>query len=1354
MDKANESFRVERTCTEIVPGSHERISRPLKQYRELSAYVLLGDPGAGKTTAFEQEAKEAGVTPIKARDFVALEFNAEYQGKVLFIDGLDEMRAGGGDGRAPLDQIRKHLEKFGRPHFRLSCREADWLGASDAEALVRVSPDQKIVALHLDPLTDKEIVEILRSAASISDADEFIKQARNHGLGELLRNPQTLKLLVQTVGSKQWPQSRSEVYEMACQQLARELNVEHRQAKRDKLVPDDSILDAAGYLCAIQLLSGLAGYARDDDAIGEQHASLKGLANPVDLPLLAALATNLFQGDGDNRRIPIHRSVAEYLGARYVAKIIEIRSLPIGRLAALITGTDGGVVSDLRGLSSWLSVYSPTSRALLIERDPLGVVLYGDVKHFRVSDKKLILDRLYSEAHHYPWFRSDDWSSPPFGALGTMDMENTFKQILSSSSREDADQTLLDCVLDAVRHGECMPMLAEQLSNIVRDVSYWPKIRKNALKAMIRVTSEDTSTLLQLADDIQTGTVEDRDDEILGILLGTLYPYAIPSERILDYLHPPKDRNLIGAYFVFWRRKLSDSTTKSDLPLLLDQLTERRTILRKTLDRYDFNRLAGPLLVRGLEEYGDAITDERLYDWLGVGLDEHDHPRLDREQAERVAHWLKDHPDRYKAIIERGVSLCVGREDDLYQYAGRLYGANPPHNIGIWYLEKAAAEHQSGLARYFFEQAVFRLIQEGGQQDLTPIALEFLDTWINAHPNFRPWLERYITCPINDWRQEHAISDRKWKIEQRKKKNLWTSHFREYLPVIRDGSAPAKILHDLALSYKGLLYEVEGDTPQERLADFLDGDQELIAAAHTGFRYALARDDLPSVAEIIDLGVKGRMHFIRWPCLVGMEELYQREPFNALKLDDAVLSRLVAFRLTDNTGDDPAWFVTLLQERPALVTEVLIAYALPMLHAKKDHVAALYPIAYDDAYAEIARVALPALLEGFPLRVRKNQLMNALDPLMKGALHYLDRKILAQLIARKLELKSLDAAQRIFWLACGTVIAPQNYEAELARYIAKSQVRRHYMAGFFHSHNERRIPYLTTLPDTTLALLIELLAPDCSPVRPAGSHRVSPAMETADLVRVLVNILGGNTSDAASQELERLLALSSLSAWHITLRGALHSQRIARRKASFSHLSSAEVSRTLANLQPANAADLAALAFDHLRDIARKIRHGNTNDYTQYWSYDEGNGKLRNPKPENDCRNALLSDLNERFGKLNIAAEPEGSYADNKRADIRVSFGGSNGFNVPIEVKRDKHKDLWSAIRNQLIARYVRDPCTDGHGIYLVFWFGGEGMPPPPDGKKPRNAEELEDRLRSLLTPEESYRILVCVIDCALPNAR
>lgn len=197
----------------------------------------------------------------------------------------------------------------------------------------------------------------------------------------------------------------------------------------------------------------------------------------------------------------------------------------------------------------------------------------------------------------------------------------------------------------------------------------------------------------------------------------------------------------------------------------------------------------------------------------------------------------------------------------------------------------------------------------------------------------------------------------------------------------------------------------------------------------------------------------------------------------------------------------------------------------------------------------------------------------------------------------------------------------------------------------------------------------------------------------------------------------------------------------------------ADIDCTLANLQPANAADLAALTFDHLRDVARKIRNGSTNDYRQYWSYGTSNKKLEKSKPENDCRDALLSDLQESLKRLGIVAEREGSYADDKRADIKVSYGGANGLNIPVEIKKDSHDDLWHAIHKQLIAKYVRDPGTDGYGIYVVFWFGGNGMPPSPDsGKKSHSAQELEDCLRQTLSPEETHRIQVCVIDCALPQ--
>jgi len=1342
LDSINFPFLVERTCTQIIPNQQERIRCSLKECRDLAAYVLLGDPGAGKTEALKQEARDSGGVYFRARDFVSLN-NESYKGKLLFIDGLDEMRAGG-DSRTPLDQIRVCLEQLGNPRFRLSCREADWLGANDLESLMCVSPNQTIIALHLNPLNQTDITAILNQKHGI-DAARFIEQAEHYGLADLLSNPQTLNLLVEAVGSEAWPQSRKDVYEMACKQLVRESNFEHRQANRNK-----AIADAAGYLCAIQLLSGSVGFAQDDDVISQQHIDLKSLVFPTHLSLSAinaTLQTKLFQGDGDHCLAVIHRSVAEFLGARYIAQNIEKNMLPIGRVFALMVSDDGGIVTDLRGLSAWLSVHCLSGRIRLIDADPLGIVLYGDVKHFSPEDKQYVLSSMHKEALRYTWFRSEDWSASPFGALATRDMEPIFKKILSSSSRDDASQALLDCVLDAIKHGERMLVMTDALESLVRDSSCWLRIRSKALQALKHVSGDDFSPLQKLAEDIQVDLVEDGDDEILGALLEMLYPHTISPSKVFDYLHLQKNEDLFGTYEWFWTGKLLGLTPNDDLPLLLDQLVQRESALREILNTHPFDRFTLGLLAQGLEAHGDELTNERLYDWLSIGLDEYERPKAEQASTDRIARWFIARPNRYKTMIEYSIALQAAKEKLFYRCLSRVYGAIPPDDIGMWYLDKAVTANLSEVAHYYFVQTVHRLILEGGQSDLTPVALEFLDSWMNEYPQFRPWLEPFITCPIDDWRYEQAIADRQSKLERQKNINQRTSYFRNHIESIRDGSASPTILCDLARAHTRALREQNGENSQERMLDFLDGDTTLFNAVYEGFCHVLYRDDLPSVEEINNLGAQGELYILSFPCLVGVDSLYQNDPSILFKLNEDILSKLVVFCL--NNGSEPEWFIALLKERPVLISKVLIAYVSTRLQAKKEFISILHPLAYNETYADVAKIVLPTLLQKFPFRADKNQLLNALDPIMKGALRYLELKTLMPVITKKLALKNLDVEQRVYWLACGLLVAPDEYQTNLIQYLGTNQVRKDCLASFFHSF-ERGIPKLTNLSETTLALLIELFAPDCSPERITGSFTVSSAMNTADLLRSMISTLESSMTELANNELQGLLTLPSLSAWHVRLQGALHSQRIARRKIHFRPVDCVAVSHTLANLQPANAADLATFVFEHLSDIAQNIRNGNTNDYRQYWSHDESNKKLSVPKPENDCRDALLSDLKIHLGAFGIEAIKEGYYAEDKRADIRVSFGGTKGFNIPIEIKKDNHANLWTAIHKQLLPQYVCDPGTDGHGIYLIFWFGGKGMPASPHGEKPRSAEELKEQLQLLLTPEEKHCIKICVIDCAL----
>jgi hypothetical protein len=95
-----------------------------------------------------------------------------------------------------------------------------------------------------------------------------------------------------------------------------------------------------------------------------------------------------------------------------------------------------------------------------------------------------------------------------------------------------------------------------------------------------------------------------------------------------------------------------------------------------------------------------------------------------------------------------------------------------------------------------------------------------------------------------------------------------------------------------------------------------------------------------------------------------------------------------------------------------------------------------------------------SLLKSFPPRARKNQLVQ-LETLLKAGLRHMERVDLASLIAHRLGLKSMDASQRVYWLAAGLVLDPMRYETDLSAFVGSNQTRARHLAGFFHGRMER-----------------------------------------------------------------------------------------------------------------------------------------------------------------------------------------------------------------------------------------------------------------------------------------------------------
>lgn len=1377
------TYTVRRTCRDIGEpasrGPSESPSRPVEDWKDEAAYVLLGPPGSGKTTIFEHLAERQGEHRVTARDFLAFDDRPGWHDTTLFIDGLDETRAGTTDGRTPLDSIRAKLDRMGRPRFRLSCREADWFGANDRDHLKQVSPSGAVKVLRLDPLSDQDIHQFLRDVPGIEDPEDFVAAAQGKGLHGLLVNPQSLKMLAVAVGAAGvWPETRTQAFDMACRTLIAEHNEEHRIASPDPGGITD-LIEASGRLCAVQLLTGAAGYALPGAESDQHFLGLDLLPGTEREILRRSLQSKLFESPTERRMVPVHRQVAEFLAARYLAALVE-NGLPIGRILALITGYDGVVVSELRGLSAWLAAHSKSSRAEVIARDPLGTVLYGDAQHFSPEEKRMLLDGLERQTAATPRLIATLQLDSRLGDLVSSDMANQVREILTAPAREDSWQSFVVILLEALQHGERLPTLADPLKELIRDGTLWPRIRDRAVNLFVRHRRNDTQALTELKEltaDVYAGRVADSDDALLGRLLSTIYPEAISETEVIRYLRVPQRPNHSPEYDYFWNGQLPKRSTRSQLAVLLDQIVERYDNLLADerahgLPAFFICWLPSNLLARFLRLSGDEVDLTSLFYWLEPAAKAGDwtyDPDIGREESQEVRQWLESHPAAWKTLLAMGLERCSERLDCTEPYwfyncmreeeHGRLLGAARPRDFGLWCLDQAVAAKNRITAEWLIGEVAESLHYgrsvEGLSREAVSRRLVGFARLGDAFDRRMAELEartsgRELTKPLVQARL-------------RTKRPDWHDQVKPHENELRGNTARPQLLHELAKVYFGAYINVRGKSPRDRLNALLAGDESLVDTVLSGFRKTIDREDLPSDTKVIRLGIANRTHYLALPFMAGLEEMAKTAPSGEIDLDRERLRLALAVHYTvpmwptvrHPADRPPRWFAWTLSNRPEVAADVLVRSVLSKLRKGAESPAGIHELAHSPDHARVARLATMPLLKQFPVRCASGQL-SSLNHLLLAARRHCEIDPLLELIDEKQADHRMSVAQRVHWLVAGLCIAPESYVGRLEDYAAGKERRIRFLAEAVTSQFSISLDLKYRQCAPALRLLIRLIGTTFRPYSLGDDCdegvMVTPEMNAADQVRDCIDQLASLTTEDASRALESLSSDNDLRPWRSLLMDAAYRQKATRREAEFAYGDIAQVFETLANGPPANVADLAALTLEQLNEIARTIRDGNTSDWRQYWNVDRYN-RPQNPRPEDACRDALLSDLRNRLIRLCVDVQPEGRYANDKRADIHVSCAG---FNIPVEIKKSCHRDLWSAVRSQLIARYTIDPETEGHGIYLVFWFGDTEHcrpTPPAIDTPPVTSLELEDRLVSTLSPDERRKIQIRVIDVSIPSS-
>ncbi|MFH0780344.1 MAG: hypothetical protein V2B20_00085 [Pseudomonadota bacterium] len=1315
--------------------------QPLTEFRNKAAWVLLGEPGAGKSIAFEKEADATDGLFAPIAKFLSDDPDENWQGKTLFLDGLDETRASGG-GVSVLLKLRAHLRKLGNPPFRIACRAADWFGSTDSQAISDASPNGYLAVLLLEPLNLTEVQDILSNNHGITDPKNFIEKATSHGIDELLKNPQTLRLLAKAIRDDQWPRTRQDTYQLACEKLAGEDSKPHRDRLRDQPIPTDNLLEAAGQLCAVLLLSDRTGLALDTDSADQDFPLIDDFSPPDPAAARRVAGRKLFRPSptGEERFVPSHRSIAEYLAAQWLAKQIDHCGLPLRRVMNLLLGQDYRTVAGLRGLYGWLALHCQAARSRLIKADPLTVIIYGDVKPMSLADKRHLLAGLQYEIAQNLAFRWQIPSVIPFGALADPELAEDFAAALNSPERNELSQSFAECVLDILYEGDPISELRGTLKTILLDDTRRQRIRRDAMLAWLNQRPPHDEAI-SLLDSINDGRVADPDDQLAGQLLQHLYPDAIAPEVLLRYLHAPKEQNHIGSYSMFWGYELPKIAPTSHLPILLDQLAARTDLsFSDEIDfSYDCRRMLGALLTRGIEIHGENIADVRLFIWLGIGTDKYGEIQRDKEHLEAISRWLENHPERYKAILALCFNQCESAEHVgycIHTHKNRLHGAAVPEDIGLWHLEQASQNAGDALAEQHIIEAVSAFIQQRGS---TGLLLETIEAWGETHPQRQHWLSPLLRCEIDDWRKENATKAKARKLQHDESRRIRTIAVSKHLATIRSGTGKARQLLELAGVWMNRYSDIHGETPLERFDSYCENGAEALAAAEAGFLLCPERRDLPSVAEIIDLSTKQQEHLIRQPCLIGMELRWRQGVPFIDALSDDTLRRMLAFLLAFGTDNTPEWFTHFVREHPALVAEVLVDYASTTLKVGKDSVSCIYPLVHDPDYQNVAQAAALPLLARFPVRARSGQL-SQLAYLLKAALRY-SAEQLPGILKKKLVLKGMDVAQKMYWLTTAMLLDPAKHEPALWQYIGKSWTRANHLLAFL---NDRFADLSNDYPLSvrTIGKLIELLTPHAELEQRSGI--VNHSMQRGESVRAMVTRLGSLATKEAAQEIERLLTLPTLNKLKFSLENARYQVRLRQREAAFRFPPVPIVATIIANREPTSAADLTALTVEHLDEIAYEIRYDNDDGVRAFWNIE--NKKPTGKREENLCRDSLLTRLRTHLTSFGIDCQPEGDYAHDKRADIRLSY--RNELDLPIEIKRDDNRSLWTALHSQLIGQYTIAPIAAGHGIYLVLWFGQNDLPAVKDGgKKPTSPEDLQTRLEALLDAEERRRIFVRVLD-------
>ncbi|WP_123980636.1 hypothetical protein [Streptomyces sp. Ag109_O5-1] len=526
----------------------------LDELRDVPVVVMLGERGAGKSVALEQEHALLREEGMQAEPFLHLGRDVfdlmsastafgqrlhQSQGQVrhVLLDGLDE-----GMSDVPgLDKVLLHQLRVMEPwhreglRLRITCRTSRWSDVLEGGLRELWPQPGQVAMMTLIPLNQHD----MRHAAEQRglDAPAFVKKITGRSLQALAQQPVTLQPLLEAQArGEKLPETVAEAYDQACRSLCTE-TWSQDFARRQTRPAADHLLDVARWAAAALQFSRSPALTDGEPETGEElHLdSLSGPGVPGLVPepachrheLLHLTESALLAPVGRRRWVFAHRGYQEHLAAQY----LHARIAPAVRSQLLWTGSGLArhVLPEHREIAARLAVTDPDFFEDLLAHEPL-VLLLADLPVLPAAQRQRVAQALLDAV------LSDGFERLDYALLRKLDHPALAEQLRPFLTPVTHSDQLYLALWIAT---QCHPAgLAPDLLSVAQDTALPVRLRSFALHALEEYAKDDgtVARLRLLATDAKPDVVEAALEQLWPQHL-TITEYAdlLPVRQMVTY---------------------------------------------------------------------------------------------------------------------------------------------------------------------------------------------------------------------------------------------------------------------------------------------------------------------------------------------------------------------------------------------------------------------------------------------------------------------------------------------------------------------------------------------------------------------------------------------------------------------------------------------------------------------------------------------------------------------------------------------------------------------------------------------------------------------------------------------------